>query len=415
MVKAKNTKKKGSKKKTKKVEKTPEQIRKERREFANKSVEKAKGFAALVREKFGKYIRTVLVSGSVSRSDFVGGSDVDVYVIFDDTASDKPFTPEMRDGLFNQLSELALKFGTHPHVHVQLATVTEFIDGIRTANPIIFNFVRNGTAILDTGFFEPLKRMLYLGLIKPGRDTVVQTLEASTEYLNKVRTYYEWSVERMYKSVTWACNSFLMAVGEPPVPVDSLPDALRRLISKQLVEPEYAKTLEDVINLQQDLSNGSVDLKFETVAEVYERAQAFVDRMEEGVKDFFSGKLRADALKDKVTTQPKVFWLNNDGTRGYAWLFEDCVIAALYSKTKQVILKSVIKNKDLDSFIEVDAKELFARLESTEFKPIITPDIILMIINAISREHPTNIKEIGIEYPGRALLDLSEIIIPKKA
>lgn len=397
-----------------KIKVSREEIEKKRKEFVTDSARKAKQFAAMVRDKFGKYIRTVLISGSITRSDFVGGSDVDVYVIFDDTATDKMFTPEMREGLYNQLCEMAAKLGKEPHVHVQLATVTEFIDGIRTANPIIFNFVRSGRAILDTGFFEPLKRMLYMGLIKPGKETVIQTFEAAREYLDKVRTYHEWSVERMYKAVTWSANSMLMASGREPVGVDFMADAMGELVTSQVIEPELVKTLRDVVELQRLIEGGKAgDLKFETIADYYTRSKKFVEKAEQVVKDYLSGKLRADALKDKVSSNPKIFWIANDDSRGYAWLFEDCIIAALYSQKSQKIYKAVVEKQNLGEFIETDPKELFQRLEVTQFRPLVTPDLILLVLNKVNEKLKIKIKQVGVEYPGRALIDLSDILLKK--
>jgi predicted nucleotidyltransferase len=391
-------------------------VEKKRKEFVIDSARKSKQFAAMVRDKFGKYIRTVLISGSITRSDFVSGSDVDVYVIFDDTATDKPFTSQMREGLYNQLCEMAAKLGKEPHVHVQLATVTEFVDGIRTANPIIFNFVRNGRPILDTGFFEPLKRMLYMGIIKPGKETVIQTLEASIEYLNKVRTYHEWSVERMYKAVTWSTNSILMASGREPVGVDFMVDALGELVSNQVLEPEHVRTLEKIVELQRLIEQGKAsDLQFETIADYYEKSREFVKKSEQIVKDYASGKLRADALKDKVASHPKIFWIDETGSRGYAWLFEDSILAAVYSKQSQKIYKAPVQKQSLGDFEEAEPKELFQRLELTKFKPMITPELILLITSKLNDKLKIKIKQIGVEYPGRALIDLSEILLKKSA
>jgi predicted nucleotidyltransferase/uncharacterized protein (UPF0332 family) len=414
----KTTKVKVPKSKAKKIKEkiklSKAELEKKRKKFVTDSARKAKQFAAMVRDKFGKYIRTVFLLGSIARTDFVGGSDVDVYVIFDDTATDKPFTSSMREGLYNQLCEMAAKLGKEPHVHVQMATVTEFVDGIRTANPIIFNSIRNGRPILDTGFFEPLKRMLYMGLIKPGKETVIQTLEAASEYLNKVRTYHEWSVERMYKSVTWSTNSMLMASGREPVGVDFMVDALGGLVSNQVIEPEHVKTLQDIIELQRLIEQGKAgDLKFETIAESYDRARKFVQKAEQVIKDYAGGKLRATALKDKVATHPKIFWVSDDDSRGYAWLFEDCIIAAVYSKRAQQIYKAKVDKQKLTDFKAAEPKELFQRLETTQFKPMINPELMLLIVNKLKEKLEFKMKQIGVEYPGRALIDLSEILLKK--
>jgi 1,4-alpha-glucan branching enzyme len=75
----------------------------------------------------------------------------------------QPMTPELRESIYGQLCQLAAKLGKDPHVHVQMATLTEFMDGVRRGDPIIFNFVRNGVPIFDIGFFQPLKKLLFMG------------------------------------------------------------------------------------------------------------------------------------------------------------------------------------------------------------------------------------------------------------
>jgi len=245
---------------------------------------------------------------------------------------------------------------------------------------------------------------------------VIQTLEAASEYLNKVRTYHEWSIERMYKSVTWSTNAMLMASGRGPVGVDFMVDAAGDLVSNQVLGPEHVKTLQDVIDLQKLVEQGKAgDLKFETVAEHYERSKEFIKKAEQVIKDYAGGKLRADVLKDKVSSNPKIFWVEQNDSRGYAWLFDDCIIAAIYSKQKQSIYKASVGKQKLGDFGEAEPKELFQRLEVTQFKPMITPDLILLVMNSLKKKLGLEIKQIGVEYPGRALIDLSEILLKKSA
>jgi hypothetical protein len=77
-------------------------------------------------------------------------------------------------------------------------------------------------------------------------------------------------------------------------------------------------------------------------------------------------------------------------------------------------MKSIIKEKTLQTFEKTDPKELFRRLEETRFKPIITPDLIMMVISKLPKELQAEIEQLGVEYPGHALIDLTQIISSKK-
>lgn len=409
-------------KKSPKKEPTPEEIKKKRVEFANLAVERAKKFVVLAQEKFGKYIKTIFVMGSVTRMDFVAGSDVDVHVIFDDTMVNQPMTPEFRESIYGQLCELAAKLGKDPHVHVQMATLTEFMDGVRRGDPIVFNFVRNGVPIFDIGFFQPLKKLLFMGAIRPGKETVVQTMEGALEYLNKIRTHWEWSIERMFRAVTSSFNSYLMITGMPPVDVDNMPEVMGGLVKQGVFEEEYLKTIDHIIGIQRALEQGKLGkIEFKQVADDFALTEKFVNRMENEVKDYLGGKKRAEVLKDKISTHPKIFWSGKDGSRGYAWLFEDCIMIAVYEPQHpgvppqlKAVMKSVIREKSLQTFTKVDPKELFKRLEVTQFKPVITPDLIMMVISKLPKELQVEMEQLGVEYPGHALIDLTQIISSKK-
>lgn len=401
--------------------KKDKELEKKKKEAMEKMVGNVKEFAGRVRDKFGKYVKSVIMFGSMQRKDFTAGSDVDILVIIDDTAIGQAITPDFRDTLYRQLCDIAAD--VDKKLHVQMNLLTEFWDFIRQGDPLFFNYIRNGTPILDLGFFEPLKRLLYMGAISPTKEAIVRSIEASKEYLRKIRTYWEWSVERMFRAVTWSCNSFLMASGMPPADPKEMAAVLQHYFVEQgKLEEDYPKILAEVTKWHKDIEHGVAgELKPELIMDLESKTKKFVERMDRGVKDYMGGLQRAEVLKDKIKSTPKVFWVYKDNSRGYAWLFEDSIIVAIYKEKEgappelAAVMEAKVTKKELTPFKPIEHQDLFKKLEGSGFKPIITPSLIAIILDHLPEETRGRIVQMGVEYPGRALLDLTQIMIKKKS
>lgn len=391
---------------------------KEKKAAMTKMVGAVKEYAARIRDKFGKYVKSVIMFGSMQRKDFTGGSDIDVLVIVDDTAIGQQMTPEFREALYAQMTKMAAEIDKK--LHVQMNLLTEFWDFIRQGDPLFFNYIRNGTPVLDLGFFEPLKRLLFMGAIRPTQEAIIRSMEAAREYLTKIHTYWEWAIERMFRAVTWSCNAFLMAGGMPPADPKEMPGVLQEYFVKQgRLEEEYPKIIAEVVRWEKDIEHGvSGQIKPELVMELETKTKKFVERMDTGVKEYMGGLQRAESLKDRIKSTPKLFWVYADTSRGYAWLFNDSIIVAVYEEVPesaprlQTVLQAMVKEKSLTTFSPIDHKLLFQKLENSDFKPIITPSLIDIVITNLPDNLKKNIKQIGVEYPGRALLDLSQVMLP---
>ncbi len=390
-----------------------EKLKKRRQLLMRARINLIKDFSNKVREKFGKYVKAVIIFGSFARGDYTLGSDTDVLIIIDDTESDKPIDQPMRDSLHNQMQDLATSIDKN--IHTQLHTLTEFWDYIRNGDALFFNYLRTGIPVYDSGFYKPMNRILLSGAIKPSREAIFKSIDGAKSYLSKVTGYMEWAVERMFRAVTWSANAYLMAAGMPPAEVPELAPVM----TKYFVEPgtlagEHVATLDEVIKLHKGIEHGEVKgLSPDRVADLKKKCDKFMEVMEKGVNDLVAGKKRADDLKDKIRTTPKIFWTyRGKDRRGYAWLFEASIYAAIYEgKNLAEVMVSEIKEGKLQQFSRADSKELFATLERSTFKPIITTSLIQVIFKSIPQELMEGIEKAGVEYPNRALIDLSNILL----
>ncbi len=393
-----------------------EKAKKKRQLILKGAMNKVKDYSAKLREKFGKYVKAVVVFGSFARGNYTVGSDIDVLVIIDDTESDKPIDQPLRDSLHNQMQELGTQIDKE--IHIQLHTLTEFWDYIRNGDALFFNYLRTGIPVYDGGFYKPMNRLLVSGAIKPSNEAIFKSIDGAKSYLTKVTDYMNWAIERMYRAATWSANAYLMASGMPPGEVPELAPVMRKyFVESGTLPSEYPDILDEIIKLHKGIEHGEIkDMSPDKVAEVKKKCDKFLAYMETNVKELMNGKKRADDVKEKIKTTPKIFWTyGKEDKRGYAWLFEKSIFSAVYvGKNLETVLISQITEGKLGAFQKTESKNLFSSLENNTFKPIVTTGLIQLVFKSLDPAILSGIDRAGVEFPGRALVDLSNVVLPKK-
>src|SRR3989344_720429 len=165
-----------------------EKIGKKLRQFSLETrLKSANVFKDKVLDLFKTYIKTVVVWGSVTRGDYTGKSDVDIYIIFDDTKMPIKKFQEIRDKVDNDISKLTSE--TDPRLHAQpVIALTEFWDGIRTCHPLFYNIVREGYALYDTGFFIPMRKLLEWGKFPATIEAAEARMEGVPKRITRVKS-----------------------------------------------------------------------------------------------------------------------------------------------------------------------------------------------------------------------------------
>ncbi len=130
----------------------PETIGKKLRKFSIETrLKSSNDFKGKVLNLFKDYVKAIVVWGSVIRGDFTGKSDVDIYIIFDDTKMPLKKFDEIRNKVDDDIWKLAKE--TDPRLHVQpVIALTEFWDGIRTSHPLFYNIVGKDMQFLTQDF-----------------------------------------------------------------------------------------------------------------------------------------------------------------------------------------------------------------------------------------------------------------------
>jgi uncharacterized protein (UPF0332 family)/predicted nucleotidyltransferase len=213
-----------------------------------------KRFTKEVLKKYGPLVRSVVLFGSTAREEWKGKSDIDVFVIMDDTR--QKITPSLKENMDIELVKIAK--GIHSQLSVQQPyLLTEFWNMVRLGHPIVFNFIREGVPVYDKDIFLPIKRLLQMGEIKPSKEAVEKYIERAPKRIKRVENAKIYMVvEDCYYAMLESAQAVLMFLGEtPPRPSDA-GDALKRtLVKMKLLEPKYADWLIRIIEVRKDVEH----------------------------------------------------------------------------------------------------------------------------------------------------------------
>ena len=209
---------------------------------------------SLVLKKFEKYVYSYVIGGSLVRGEIIKTSDVDIYVIIDDTDVKRMPRLELKEKLRNiiysyvmQAGELA---GVKNKLSPQVYLLTEFWEGVKDANPIFYTFLRDGVPIYDRGGFLPWKLLLKMGKIKPSPESIDMFMgmgDKTQDIVNK--KLMDIVMGDIYWGVITPSQALLMLYGLPPTNVYETVNEFKRVFvdKEKLLEKKYADILEEIV------------------------------------------------------------------------------------------------------------------------------------------------------------------------
>jgi predicted nucleotidyltransferase/uncharacterized protein (UPF0332 family) len=254
-------------------------------EFKNKLLSMFKG-----------YIKSIIVWGSITRGDFTGKSDVDIYIIFDDTKMPLKKFDEIRSKIDKDIYKVASSID--PRLHAQpILALTEFIKGIRYTHPLFFNIIREGYAIYDTGFFIPMRKLLEWGEFPITPEAAHMRMEGVPRRITRVKNVKVYMIaEDMYYAMLDAAQAVLMYTGVgPPSPKIAAKEIRKHLVDAGLLEEEYVKLLEDVFVFRKKVENKEIkDVSGKEVDEWIKKTEKYVKRFDKLLKDLESNRKAYD-------------------------------------------------------------------------------------------------------------------------
>ncbi len=246
----------------------------------------------MVLKKFEKYIVSYVVAGSVLKGYSQETSDIDTYVIIDDTDVKKMTRAELKDKLRAIIISMGMEAGEitgiRNKLHVQVYILTEFWDALREANPVIFTLLRNCVPFYDRGIFMPWKQLLEMGRIKPSTEAIDMFLGSGEQMLKRVEfKLKEIAMEDVFLSILTPTQAALMLYGQPPPAPKECGEVLREIFVKKekLLEEKFVDIYERALKVRKDIEHG---LRKEVSGKEIDELLADADKYLKRIKRLFT-------------------------------------------------------------------------------------------------------------------------------
>src|SRR3989344_583669 len=130
--------------------------------YKEEDIRIATEFAKRAYKELPRLIKAIVVFGSTARAMSTRASDVDILVVIDDVRF--ILNPELMETykiiVDTKIEEVSQR------LHVVTLKFTTFWEYVRAGDPVAINILRDGFALIDSGFFEPLQALLYMGRIR---------------------------------------------------------------------------------------------------------------------------------------------------------------------------------------------------------------------------------------------------------
>ncbi|MFT4343578.1 MAG: nucleotidyltransferase domain-containing protein [Candidatus Woesearchaeota archaeon] len=218
----------------------------------------------MVLKKFEKYIVSYVLAGSIVRGQATKTSDIDVFIVIDDTDVKKMTRAELKDKLraiiLSMGYEAGQMTGIQNKINIQVYILTDFWDSLKEANPVIFTLLRDGVPFFDRGIFMPWKQLLRMGKIKPSAEAIDMFMSSGEQMLRRVELKLkEMGMEDLFYSILTPSQAALMMYGIPPPAPRETAELMREIFVKKekLLEDKWITILKNVVQLRKDLEHGT--------------------------------------------------------------------------------------------------------------------------------------------------------------
>ncbi|QQG39306.1 MAG: nucleotidyltransferase domain-containing protein [Candidatus Aenigmatarchaeota archaeon] len=276
-----------AKKKMTKAEREFERQRQER-------IELAKKFTKKILDKYGPWIKSVIVWGSTVRGEFKKKSDLDFVILVDDTRDKLTDAQrvEMDDWIYDTGRKLDERIASQP-----VWTITEFVKMVRAFTPLAYELMKDGMPTYDTGFFLTHKRLLEMGEIAATPEASQRRWGDVPRRISRAKSAKLWLIaEDLYLAMIGAEEAVLMYMGRDiPHPMHAAGDMKKYLVEPGLIDSKYADYLDDVVKFRKAVEHREIkDVESSKIDPYIEKAEAFVAEMEKILRELEVRRKRSD-------------------------------------------------------------------------------------------------------------------------
>lgn len=245
--------------------------------YPTEDIKTANNFAGRLKEELGDFLKGVVIFGSMVRREATEKSDIDVLVVTDDVGFQltDALVETYRVVIERVISQISRK------LHVTSMSLTSFWEYAKAGDPVVINILRDGVALYDTGFFDPLQRLLKEGRIRPSEESVWRYFGRAPRTLLNSRWHLLQATLDLYWAVIDAAHAALMREGKIPPTPDHVADLLEKeFVGKKRLESKYVQTMRKFYKISKMITHREIrEIKGDEYELYAKEAAAFVQRM----------------------------------------------------------------------------------------------------------------------------------------
>ena len=240
--------------------------------------ELARKFSQKIYKEFSNFLKAVVLFGSAAtREKRSAGSDIDILIVIDDVSM------QLSQELITTYRLIVEKMvvETSDRFHITTLRLTSFWEYIRAGDPVGINILRDGLAILDTGFFDPLQILLRQGRIRPTQESVWNYYMRAPTTLHNSKWHVLQATLDLYWAAVDSAHAALMHIGEVPPSPDHVADLLEtKFVKTKHLEARYTHIFRYLYNLSKMIVHREIkEIKGDEYTKYYHMAEEFVERM----------------------------------------------------------------------------------------------------------------------------------------
>jgi len=247
----------------------------------------AMDFAVKVYKRFDKFIKSVVLFGSVAKEEAVAGSDIDIVIIIDDVSVrlDEEIVAWYRE----ELEKLLRRTPYQQSLHVNTTKLSTWWEDLMRGDPTIINVIRYGEAMLDYGgFFEPLKRLLLEGKMRPSPEAIWTYFDRAPKTLHNSKWHMLQAALDLYWAAIDSAHAALMKLGDSPASPSHVADLLEeRMVKTKMLDKRYPPIMRNLYALQKKIMYREIQ---EISATEYERHMKDATDFVKVMQDFINKK-----------------------------------------------------------------------------------------------------------------------------
>lgn len=234
----------------------------------------AKKFSDAVVKEFKDKVKSVILGRKPQE---ISEHLINVYVILDDMSYDihkgevENYMHKMKD-LIKKISE---------DIQVHTLKLSKYWNLTREMKPEHIEYLRDGYAVYDVGFFEPLQTLLFKGRVKPSYESMGIYFIRAPETLKKSKDHIKQAVMDLYWAVMDSAQAALMRHGElSPTPAHTSEMLEKVFVEENLLERKYLGTADKFYHITKGIEHNQIqEITGKQFDDYFKEAIEFVKRM----------------------------------------------------------------------------------------------------------------------------------------